>query len=216
MQWDSVSNLVLVCGHAIFRGARDIQGCLEDANWILQSFQAGEPPFYVGHLERGVRLASEDPRALLVISGGQTRQVDETDRSWQSPWSEAQSYVEIGRLHRWWGDEEKLRGRVTTEEFARDSLENVMLALARFWECTGRFPEKISVVSWEFKADRYGMVFSPMFSADLASYLLDFRLSRKDSISIVRRSVGPPLDLTFMALECQTTLRARFEGNRVP
>lgn len=45
--------------------------------------------------------------------------------------------------------------RCTTEEFARDSYENVLFGVARFHECTNRFPELITVVSWRFKERRF-------------------------------------------------------------
>ena len=44
--------------------------------------------------------------------------------------------------------------RVTTEEFALDSFENVLFSLARFKEMTGHWPEKMTVVGYEMKRKR--------------------------------------------------------------
>ena len=48
-----------------------------------------------------------------------------------------------------------MRNRTTTEEFAKDSYENVLFGIARFHECTGSWPMQISVVSWQFKQERF-------------------------------------------------------------
>src|SRR5262245_8682642 len=108
--WESLVNLVLVAGHAVYVG-RDFARPDADENWLLQSFQKGEPPFYIQHIRAGAQLAAKDPRALLVFSGGQTRRE-------AGPRSEAQSYWSLADHFRWWS----LPGvaeRATTEEFAR-------------------------------------------------------------------------------------------------
>mmetsp|Transcript_18338 Transcript_18338/g.38315 ORF Transcript_18338/g.38315 Transcript_18338/m.38315 type:complete len:253 (-) Transcript_18338:221-979(-) len=150
--WAGLKRVIIVCGHAIFRGASDVKGCYEDRNWILQSFQRGEPVFYVDHVKKGVELASKDPEALLVFTGGQSRQDDDL-----SPWTEAQSYVEVARMHGWWGHTANVAWRTTTEEFARDSFENLLFALCRFYEAVGRFPDHLTLVSWNFKDQRFHM-----------------------------------------------------------
>jgi hypothetical protein len=45
--------------------------------------------------------------------------------------------------------------RVISEEFARDSYENILFSLCRFFEVTGRYPEKITVVGFGFKEKRF-------------------------------------------------------------
>jgi hypothetical protein len=85
-------------------------------------------------------------RALLVFSGGQTRRE-------AGPRSEAQSYWLLAEHYGWWGQSVN----ATTEEFARDSLENVLFGLCRFREVTGRYPKQITVVSWAFKAERFAL-----------------------------------------------------------
>jgi hypothetical protein len=47
--------------------------------------------------------------------------------------------------------------RATTEEFARDSFENLLFGICRFYECTGKKPLGIKVVSWSFKEERFDL-----------------------------------------------------------
>lgn len=146
--WKSLENLILVAGHAVYVG-RDFQHPEDDQNWTLQAFQKGEPRFYIEHIRAGVNLAAEDSRSLLVFSGGQTRRE-------AGPRTEAQSYWGLAEHFRWWS----LLGvseRVTTEEFARDSFENVLFGVCRFKESTGRYPERVRVVSWAFKQARFDL-----------------------------------------------------------
>lgn len=48
-----------------------------------------------------------------------------------------------------------MRFRSGTEDFARDSFENLLFSVARFRELAGRLPERIVVVSFGFKAYRF-------------------------------------------------------------
>jgi hypothetical protein len=148
--WANLENLIVVAGHAIYV-APDFKNVADDKSWVLQEIQQGEPPFYMEHMRRGVELAASDPKALLVFSGGQTRGDVTT-----GPRSEAQSYWILSNHHHWWG-EGLVAGRATTEEFARDSFENLLFSILRFHECTGRYPKSITVVSWAFKEERFGL-----------------------------------------------------------
>jgi len=146
--WKDLKNLILVAGHAVYTGD-DFDKPEKDDNWFLQAFQKGEPPFYIEHIRQGVELAEKDRTALLVFSGGQTRLE-------AGPRSEAQSYWMIAHhFHWWWWTNVQLRA--TTEEFARDSFENVLFGICRFWECTGSYPTNLTVVSWGFKRRRFEM-----------------------------------------------------------
>ena len=100
----------------------------------------------------------------MVFSGGQTR--DEA-----GPRSEAGSYYECGVLLGCITEANKRL--ITTEEHARDSLENVAFSLARFEQMTGSAPESVvvrcchhtlstcltrrQVVGWGFKRERFEM-----------------------------------------------------------
>lgn len=125
-----------------------------DEGWVLQSFQAGEPRFYLEHIRRGVELLAAQPLALLIFSGGYTRAEAGTR------WSEAATYAAIARHFRWWrrgaGDAiAALEARVALEDDSRDSFENLLFSVARFQQITGCYPRHVTMVSWAFKQERF-------------------------------------------------------------
>jgi len=143
-----MTSLVVCAGHAVYVGVNFLNP-EEDVNWYLQSFQKGEPKFYLGHIKKAVEVATEDPESVLVFSGGETRLE-------AGPLSEAVSYWRLANHFGWWGHE-SVKSRTICDEYARDSFENVMFSLARFREYTGTYPGKMSVVSWTFKSERFGL-----------------------------------------------------------
>jgi hypothetical protein len=142
----ALRNLVLVAGHAVLRDPNRLES---DDGWFLLDFQKGEPPKYLEHIERGISLAAEDPAALLVFTGTQTRAA-------AGARSEAASYYWAADLLDWFGFLE-VQERAVTEEFARDSFENLLFGLCRFREVAGRWPDLTTMVSWEFKRRRFGL-----------------------------------------------------------
>jgi hypothetical protein len=146
--WKELENLVLVAGHAVYV-ADDFHAPAADLSWYLQDFQKGEPPFYIEHIHEGVRLAAEDRKALLVFSGGQTRAED-------GPRSEALSYWMVAKHFSWW-HRASVELPAITEEYSRDSFENVLFGICRFYECVGRVLTRIQLVSWAFKERRFTM-----------------------------------------------------------
>ncbi|KAF2296582.1 hypothetical protein GH714_000346 [Hevea brasiliensis] len=52
-------------------------------------------------------------------------------------------------------NEEGVRWRALTEENARDSFENLLFSVCRFRELTGTYPKNITVVSYNFKKERF-------------------------------------------------------------
>jgi hypothetical protein len=94
-----------------------------------------------------VELAAHDETSLLVFSGGQTR-------ASAGPRSESQSYFWIADHYGWFGNGRVAR-RAVTEEFARDSFENLLFGVCRFRECTGRYPQSLAFVGWRFKQERF-------------------------------------------------------------
>ncbi|MBY0373101.1 MAG: YdcF family protein [Bryobacteraceae bacterium] len=139
-------NAILVAGHAIVRDWTRLE---EDEGWFLLDFQRGEVGKYIEHARHGVELAAADPEALLIYTGGQSREA-------AGPRSEAHSYYGIADHHGWWGCSQ-VAERTVTEEFSRDSFENLLFSLARFKEITGRYPEHVTLVSWSFKQERFAM-----------------------------------------------------------
>lgn len=146
LHWRGLENLILVAGHAVYV-ADNFEDPVSDSSWFLQDFQKGEPPFYIEHIHQGVELADKDRQSLLVFSGGQTRYE-------AGPKSEAQSYWMIADYFNWWW-KTNVRLRATTEEFAQDSFENLLFGICRFYECVGRYPQSIAIVSWVFKQERF-------------------------------------------------------------
>ncbi|RKP35974.1 hypothetical protein BJ085DRAFT_6160, partial [Dimargaris cristalligena] len=144
----NLTELVVVPGHAVFAGnshsPTDIH--LADA-WSLEGFQSARDIVdFLTHIQRGADLMTNTPGALLVFSGGQTK-----FRAGMR--SEAQSYWEIAQGQNWVPPNDMWRA--TTEEFARDSFENIMFSLCRFYELTAHYPVKITVISYQFKQNRF-------------------------------------------------------------
>ncbi|CAM9785804.1 unnamed protein product, partial [Phaeothamnion confervicola] len=160
-----LTHLILVPGHAItvresLRGVDRI-----DDVWYLLDYQheKGVPAELVRHIQEGVKAAAADPASLLLFSGGATRRV-------AGPRTEARnlfgkqcmhfllhqggSYFSVADHFRWWGSPH-VRARAAAEEFARDSLENLMFSVCRFHEMTGHYPSRITVVGYSFKQRRF-------------------------------------------------------------
>lgn len=115
--------------------------------WYLASFQiqGKDHLCFKEHIQICLDLLKKDPQATLVISGGQTKKE-------AGPISEALSYYELAlRLK----PSQYVLERVTTEEFARDSFENVLYLICRFYELHERYPSRITIVGFEFKRDRF-------------------------------------------------------------
>jgi hypothetical protein len=141
-----IDHAVLVAGHSILH---NLNAPEEDASWFLLDFQKGEPRRYIEHIAEGVRVAAADDNALLLFTGGQSRAA-------AGPRSEAQSYHHIAESRSWFG-KPQVAARAFTEEFARDSFENLLFGMARFRELTGSWPERLTMVSWAFKEERFHM-----------------------------------------------------------
>lgn len=109
-------------------------------------------------MRRAIEELRKDPHALLVFSGGQTR-------PGVGPRSEAQSMVSLAEhlgflsikptSGRPYPFDPNLYHRVITEEFAKDSLENVAFSVCRFRQVTGHLPEQVTVVGFPFKKERF-------------------------------------------------------------
>jgi hypothetical protein len=142
------SRLIIVPGHGVCKKSfTGLDAAPLDSSWV--GIFPGEGPFYVAHIKEGVRLAAEDPGALLVFSGGQTR--GEAGRR-----SEAESYWEIADAAGWWSHVD-VKDRAAREEFARDSFENLLFGLAFFAQQTGSWPDRVTVCGWKFKEKRYSL-----------------------------------------------------------
>jgi hypothetical protein len=141
----SSRSVVIVAGHAICTVPSEPRN---ESHWILLPFQRNEVDCYIGHIEAGVRAAARED-ALLVFAGGYSRKE-------AGPRSEAQSYYWIADHLGWFGFPE-VRDRAMTEEFSRDSFENLLYSICRTREFTGHYPGRVSMVSWEFKRNRFDL-----------------------------------------------------------
>uniref|UniRef100_A0A2N9EKJ5 DUF218 domain-containing protein n=1 Tax=Fagus sylvatica TaxID=28930 RepID=A0A2N9EKJ5_FAGSY len=144
-----LQNLVMVAGHSVYTSSSCGKVDKEDS-WFLESYQKnpGQAATFVRHIQEGVDIAAKDDAALLMFSGGETRKD-------AGPRSEAQSYWSVAESEGWFGKEENVRWRTLTEEHARDSFENLLFSVCRFRELTGTYPYNITVVSYDFKEERF-------------------------------------------------------------
>ena len=140
------SELVVVAGHTGFAGASFVGAMDSPDGWLLQPYQVAQIDAILDHIRTGVAIAAANPEAVLVFTGGATHA--EVQRS------EAESYLHAADAADWFGEPEVAR-RTVTENAARDSLENLLFSICRFREVTGRLPARITVVSFEFKRNRF-------------------------------------------------------------
>ena len=145
----SLESLIVVPGHAIYLGKAAGEAKLSRcwAGTFPGYLNDDEARLYTEHVEAGVRLAAQDAKSLLVFSGGQTREE-------VGPVSEAYGYWSLADQNVWFG-QSSVKQRAFTEEFARDSFENVLFSLHRFSQCTGTWPLRVSVVGFLFKGQRF-------------------------------------------------------------
>ena len=139
------SHLIILPCHSIWKPGYSFG--LSRSEWKLASFQyAGYDHLcFKNHIENCIEILEKDDKALLIISGGQT------DLN-AGPVSESLSYYQLAKgLIK----DKLLLERVKTEEFARDSFENTIFLICRFFEIEKRYPLKITVVGFEFKKKRF-------------------------------------------------------------
>ncbi|KAI7901122.1 uncharacterized protein BX663DRAFT_515006 [Cokeromyces recurvatus] len=146
---------VIIAGHAIYKGPSNIDGITNDDNWVLESYQqGGQVQTYIEHIKKGIDILKEDSNAVLIFSGGETRPT-------AGPRSESFSYWQIAQILL---DDDSdipielksgLSERMLTEEFAKDSHENLLFSICRFAEMTSNYPKQITVVGFEFKRKRF-------------------------------------------------------------
>lgn len=148
-------NLIIVPGHAAFKAEFDPSAGdpVDESNWVLQSFQNGEVQYYIEHVKAGVEHLAQNVGALLLFSGGRTREQS-------GDWSEAATYSTVAAHYNYWRgagnpSADDIKSNISLEEYARDSLENVQFSIERYRELTGQRPQHITVVGWEFKKPRF-------------------------------------------------------------
>ncbi|PWZ03183.1 hypothetical protein BCV70DRAFT_12886 [Testicularia cyperi] len=202
---DHLNHLVIVTGHAIWAGC-NVNDRENDENWILEDYQrGGSVKTFYKHIERGLQITNEDPHALLVFSGGQTRPnslqtegesyfslavaanmelpmipgslIDSKDALADSANGAGlgSSNAKVGTLAHANAAVATRHGlqdaRMTTENFALDSFENLLFSIARFREYTGFYPDRISVVGYGFKRPRFEELHAKAVRWDTTGFL---------------------------------------------
>ena len=148
--------MVMVPGHAVYMGRDATQARLSE-HWkgTFPGYQDNdEAELYWEHIRTGVLTTARSkkidglPReSLLIFSGGETRTA-------AGPYAEAQSYWFLAHQHNWFG-QIQMEKFATTEEFARDSFENLLFSIHRFKQVTRRLPTQVIVCGFSFKHERY-------------------------------------------------------------
>ncbi|KAJ5930137.1 hypothetical protein N7466_005630 [Penicillium verhagenii] len=120
---------------------------------FIESFQKGETPTFIKHVKAGLEALSGDPNALLIFSGGPTKRL-------RTDLSEGESYLKLAKDNNYYIQEAGAistidPARVIAEELATDSYQNVLFSLLRFRLHTGVYPQRITIVTHEFKRARF-------------------------------------------------------------
>ena len=144
-----LQSLVIVACHSVYIGT-DFSHPEDQSSWALLDYQKlpGQTESFVQHIQLGVKEAAMDGKSLLLFSGGKTRKD-------AGPRAESMGYWMVAEANNWFGYKNVVKSRAFTEEKSRDSLENIIFSLCRFYELTGRYPEKITIVSYDFKEERF-------------------------------------------------------------
>lgn len=141
-------NLVIVAGHAVYKAPSfALTTAMTEGAWFLEPYQQvdGQAASFIEMIERGVKTTATDAHALLLFSGGQTRNK-------AGPLGEGESYYRVAEAAGWMGHQ-GVRQRTATEDFAKDTYENIIFSICRFHELVGGYPEMITVISYDYKGD---------------------------------------------------------------
>lgn len=103
----------------------------------------------------------------VAMNRGQTRPAAGPRSEGASYWMIAEALLQDEK------ESKELLSRMVVEEYARDSLENVLFALCRFAEMAGNYPDKVTIVGFEFKRQRFLEQHLPAlrFPADRINYV---------------------------------------------
>lgn len=141
----NMTEICLVPGHACLRG----ENPLDEKDWILEPFQVDgghHSRCFAGHFRVGLTWLETNPEGRLIFTGGFTR--PGTNRS------EAESYLlaaqKLGLI-----SDRSLINRIVLEEYARDSMENVLFGIAAAFAAIRTRITRVVAVGFEFKRSRF-------------------------------------------------------------
>ncbi|KXG46582.1 protein of unknown function DUF218 [Penicillium griseofulvum] len=121
-------------------------------NPLIEPFQKGETPTFIDHAKAGLKALAEDSHGLLVFSGGPTKKP-------RTELSEGQSYLHLARDNDYFQDMPNIStidpSKVIAETNATDSYQNLLFSLIQFRVYTGVYPQRVTVVTHEFKRARF-------------------------------------------------------------
>lgn len=144
-------HLIVIPCHGIWKGCNgccgDKAGELQD-QWFLAPFQLeGQDHLcFKQHILKGIDIVKHDDSSILMPSGGKTKSDTEL--------SESESYMNLLSCLMS-SDVKNYASRIVPEKYARDSFENVIFLICKFYEVTGKYPEKITIIGFEFKRSRF-------------------------------------------------------------
>lgn len=147
----SHTHLIIVPCHSIWTGGARLGE--DSGEWLLQTFQVegNDHLAFIDHLLLGQESLLEDEKAILVISGGRTK-VE------AGSLTEAGSYYRLLELKRRQIVHkliDEIESRIFVEPFAKDSFENVLFLICKFYDVCGRYPRSITICGFDFKKDRF-------------------------------------------------------------
>lgn len=117
-------HLIIVAGHSVTVSGHLFDADHDEHDWYLLDYQRGHglPEAVVGHITAGIEAAAAETDSLLVFSGGATRPTTGPD-------TEGASYFRVADAMGLWKG--TVRARATSEDFARDSFENLYVVWMR-------------------------------------------------------------------------------------
>ncbi|ORX85065.1 hypothetical protein BCR32DRAFT_200321 [Anaeromyces robustus] len=138
-------HLIIVAGHGISKTINEVP--TEVDKWNIKPFQTEEINTFISHIITGILVAKYNKNSTLIFSGGQTQNI-------AGPLTEGQSYWYIANSMNWL-NLENIKERTTSEEFAKDSYENLIFSICRYHEFTGKYPKFITLISYPYKHYRF-------------------------------------------------------------
>ncbi len=145
--WSNLTHLVMVAGHTVHQDFDYVSKPTDPSSWFLFDYQKKQLPLFLDHAKIGVEIAGRDDSSLVLFSGA-------SHHVGAGPQTEGMSYWYYADSQGWWGYEEA-KLRIHSEEFARDSFENLLFSVCRFKQMVGSYPSKITVVGFKFKENRF-------------------------------------------------------------